>query len=332
VIQITLNQKMKKIAILTSGGDAPGMNAAIRSIIKTSLFYKLSVLGVLNGYEGLIDGQFLELNLIKINDLIQRGGTILKSARSNRFFDKSYRKIAYDRLRENDVDGLIVLGGDGTFRGASDFSKEFNIPIIGIPCTIDNDLVGTDFCIGYDTATNTAMDAIDKIRDTAESHNRIFFVEVMGRDAGWIALRSGIAGGADVILIPETEMRVNELVRLLKKRWSREKSSLIVAVAEGDEEGNAFVIAKKVKKLCPDFDIRVATLGHIQRGGKPSCMDRVLASRMGLDSVETLLRMKKNVMVGIINQKTILHPLDKTTKGTNKLNTELLFLSDMMSQ
>lgn len=323
---------MKKIAILTSGGDAPGMNAVIQSIVKTGTFYKVTVFGILNGYEGMIEGEFLELNANKINDIIQRGGTILKSSRSKRFFDQSYRKVAFNRLKENDIDGLIVLGGDGTFRGASEFSKEFDFPIIGIPCTIDNDLFGTDFCIGYDTAINTAMDAIDKIRDTAESHNRIFFVEVMGRDAGWIALRSGIAGGADLILIPETETKIDELVRLLNRKWSQDKTSLIVVVAEGDEEGDAFSIAKKVNQIRPDFEIRVTTLGHIQRGGKPSCMDRVLARRMGVEAVEALLKMKRNVMIGIINQKTKYQPLDKTTKGSKKLNAELLYLSEMISE
>jgi 6-phosphofructokinase 1 len=323
---------MKKIAILTSGGDAPGMNAVIQSIVKTGAFYKVTVFGILNGYEGMIEGEFLELNANKINDIIQRGGTILKSSRSKRFFDQSYRKVAFNRLKENDIDGLIVLGGDGTFRGASEFSKEFDFPIIGIPCTIDNDLFGTDFCIGYDTAINTAMDAIDKIRDTAESHNRIFFVEVMGRDAGWIALRSGIAGGADLILIPETETKIDELVRLLNRKWSQDKTSLIVVVAEGDEEGDAFSIAKKVNQIRPDFEIRVTTLGHIQRGGKPSCMDRVLARRMGVEAVEALLKMKRNIMIGIINQKTKYQPLDKTTKGPKKLNAELLYLSEMIAE
>ena len=322
---------MKNIAVLTSGGDAPGMNAAIRSVVRSGIYHGLTVIGVLNGYEGLIDGEFFELNAKSVSNIIQRGGTILKSARSKRFLERSFREKAFDNLKNKQIHGLIVLGGDGTFKGAAIFSKEFDFPIVGIPCTIDNDLYGTDFCIGYDTAINTAVDAIDKIRDTADSHNRLFFVEVMGRDAGLIALRSGIASGAEAILIPETKMGVDEILSVLQKDWKRKKSSMIVVVAEGDEEGGAFAVAEQVKKRCPEFDIRVSTLGHIQRGGKPSCMDRVLASRMGLAAIETLISGERNAMIGIVNQKVKLLPFEKAVKHHLELNPGLLHLIEVMA-
>ena len=322
---------MKIIAILTSGGDAPGMNAAITSIVRAGLYQDLKVIGILNGYDGMIDNQMIELNLSSVSNIIQRGGTILKSSRSKRFFEPIFRKQAFEHLKNMHIDGLIVLGGDGTFKGASEFSKEFVFPIIGIPCTIDNDLLGTDFCIGYDTAINTAMDAIDRIRDTAESHNRLFFVEVMGRDSGLIALRSGIAGGAEVILIPETKMHIDELVELLKKDRALKKSSIIAVVAEGDEEGGAVVISEKVKKQFPDMDIRVTTLGHIQRGGKPSCMDRFLAIRMGIAAVEAMKSGNNNVMVGIIKDEVQYYPFDKTVKQFTQLSQELVHLIEVMA-
>jgi 6-phosphofructokinase 1 len=322
---------MKNIAILTSGGDSPGMNAAISAVVRASLHHKLKVVGILNGFEGLIDGRFIELNASSVSNIIQRGGTILKSSRSKRFLEQSYRKIAFDRLKEKKIDGLIVLGGDGTFKGASVFSKECDFPIIGIPCTIDNDLFGTDFCIGYDTAINTAMDAIDKIRDTAESHSRLFFVEVMGRDAGLIALRSGIAGGAEAILIPETKMNIEELVGLLKKDRMLNYSSMIVVVAEGDEEGGAFNVSEKVKKQLPDLDTRITALGHIQRGGKPSCMDRILATRMGLAAVEGLINGQKNTMVGIINNEVKFLLLENSTKQSLNQNQELLNVLEILT-
>ena len=322
---------MKKIVILTSGGDAPGMNAAIRSVVLASFYHGIKAHGILNGYEGMIEGQLIELNPSIVRNILQRGGTMLKSSRSKRFLKKTYRQIAFNRLTENNIDGLIVLGGDGTFRGASQFSKEFHFPIVGIPCTIDNDMFGTDFCVGYDTAINTAVDAIDKIRDTAESHNRLFFVEVMGRDAGLIALRSGIAGGAEAILIPETKMNIDELVKLLKKDQKFNLSSMIVVVAEGDEEGGANTVSEKVKELLPNIDIRVTTLGHIQRGGKPSCMDRILASRMGLSAVENLISGQRNVMIGIINEKVKLKPFEQAVKQNKKLNPELMHLIEVMA-
>ncbi len=315
---------MNKIGILTSGGDAPGMNAAIRSIVKSGINSQIKVIGIENGFEGLIDGQFIELNSSSIKNIIQRGGTILKSARSKRFLEKSYRKKAMDHLFNNEINGLIVLGGNGTFKGASIFTIEFDFPIIGIPCTIDNDLYGTDFSIGYDTAINTAVDAIDKIRDTAESHNRLFFIEVMGRDSGMIALTSGIAGGAEEIMIPETFFNIKQLVGKLKDLKNRDNSSIIVVVAEGDEEGGAFKISEQVKKDLPDFDIRTTTLGHIQRGGKPTCMDRVLACQLGSAAVEALLEGKRNLMVGVVNQKIKLTDFSLSIVRKRKINSELL--------
>jgi len=322
---------MKNIAILTSGGDSPGMNAAIRAIVRAGIYHNRRVFGIYRGYDGLIDNEISELKSKDVSNIIQRGGTILKSARSERFLNPEFRKIAFQNLKNNDIDGLIVLGGDGTFKGASVFLSEFDVKIIGIPCTIDNDMFGTDFCIGYDTAINTAMDAIDKIRDTADSHNRLFFVEVMGRDAGLIALRSGIAGGAEGILIPETVTDIDALIQTLNKDWKREKSSMIVVVAEGDDAGGAYEISKKVKEKCPQFDLRVATLGHIQRGGKPSCMDRVIASRMGLAAVEALVNNESNVMVGIINQKISKIPFSKAIKHNSKINPELLHVLDVLA-
>jgi 6-phosphofructokinase 1 len=322
---------MKNIAVLTSGGDAPGMNAAIYSIVKAGEYYKINTFGIFNGYEGMIDGNFVELNSSSINNIIQRGGTILKSSRSTRFFDRTFRKRAHQQLKKMKIQGLIVLGGDGTFKGASKFSKEFDFPIIGIPCTIDNDLFGTDSCIGYDTAVNTAVDAIDKIRDTAESHNRLFFIEVMGRDAGMIAIRSGIGSGAEAILIPETNTNIKELVNILKVDWKRFKSSLIVVVAEGDEEGGAYAIAEKIKKKCPEFDIRVTILGHIQRGGKPSCADRILAIRMGLEGVESLLSDNRDVMIGIENKSTKLVPFEKAIKQHALDEPSLIHICNVMS-
>ena len=324
-------KKMKNIAILTSGGDSPGMNAAIRAIVRAGIYNNRHVFGVYRGYDGLIDNEIIELKSSAVSNIIQRGGTILKSARSERFMHPEFRKIAFENLQKNDIDGLIVLGGDGTFKGASIISSEFNLKIVGIPCTIDNDLFGTDFCIGYDTAINTAMEAIDKIRDTADSHNRLFFVEVMGRDAGLIALRSGIAGGSEGILIPETKTDINALIATLNKDWKREKSSIIVVVAEGDEAGGAYEISKQIKEKCPQFDVRVATLGHMQRGGSPSCMDRVLASRLGLAAVEALLKNESNLMIGIVNQSIMKTSFEKATKHHQEINAELLHVLDILA-
>src|ERR1700712_3247154 len=278
---------IKNIGLFTSGGDAPGMNAAIRAVVRAALFHNIKVTGIRRGYEGMINGDFFPMDRRSVSNIIQKGGTILKTARSEQFRTKEGRQIAFDNLKKFEVDALIGIGGDGTFRGAKEFGDEFDMPIIGLPGTIDNDMMGTDFTIGYDTAINTVINAVDKIRDTAESHDRLFIVEVMGRDSGLIALRTGIAAGAEAILIPETKTDANALMSRLEK-GRKDKSSKIIIVAEGDEAGGAFQISAVIKEKFPNYDIRVSILGHIQRGGKPTCMDRVLASRVGVAAVEAL--------------------------------------------
>ncbi|MEJ2883902.1 6-phosphofructokinase [Pedobacter sp. GR22-6] len=305
--------KIKNIGVLTSGGDAPGMNAAIRAVVRAAIYYDLEVTGVLRGYEGLINGDFIEMDRKSVANIIQRGGTILKTARSDAFRTIEGRKEAYRQLKEKQIDALVVIGGDGTFTGANLFSHEFDIPVIGLPGTIDNDLEGTDFTIGYDTAINTVINAVDKIRDTAESHDRLFIVEVMGRDSGLIALRSGIGVGAEAIMIPEANMGVEGLVARLEI-GRKDKASKIIIVAEGDDLGGAFNVGEVLKQKFPNYDIRVSVLGHIQRGGKPSCMDRVLASRLGVTAVEGLLAGKSGVMAGLVNKELIFTPFDHAIK------------------
>lgn len=304
---------IKNIGVLTSGGDSPGMNAAIRAVVRASLYHNLKVTGILRGYEGLIQGDFIPMEGSSVANIIQRGGTILKTARCDTFRTKEGRVLAHKNLVENDIDALIVIGGDGTFTGANIFSKEFDFPVIGLPGTIDNDLAGTDFTIGYDTAINTVVNAVDKIRDTAESHDRLFIVEVMGRDSGLIALRSGIGVGAEAIMIPEAKMGVNDLIDRLET-GRRDKASKIIIVAEGDEAGGAYVVGEALKEKFPNSDIRISVLGHIQRGGKPSCMDRVLASRFGVAAVEGLLEGKTDVMVGQINREIVFTPFSQSIK------------------
>ncbi|GIV34554.1 MAG: ATP-dependent 6-phosphofructokinase [Chitinophagales bacterium] len=323
--------KIKKIGVFTSGGDAPGMNAAIRAVVRTARYYKLEVAGILRGYEGMIEGEFVPLKARSVSNIIQRGGTILKAGRSKRFLEKKWRRQAYENLKKENIEGVVAIGGDGTFKGALVFSNEFNIPFIGMPGTIDNDLYGTDFTIGYDTAINTAVDAIDKIRDTADSHDRCFFVEVMGRDAGFIALRSGIASGAEAILIPERKTKISELITLLKNGKQRGKTSNIVVVAEGDDAGHAFNIADLVKQKLKDFDIRVVVLGHLQRGGSPTCMDRILASRLGVAAVEALMDGKKNIMVGVQGGKIAYVPFEKATKHHQEVDPYLLRIANLLS-
>jgi 6-phosphofructokinase 1 len=305
--------KIKNIAVLTSGGDAPGMNAAIRAVVRAGIYYELNVSGVLRGYEGLIHGDFITMERKSVANIIQRGGTILKTARSDEFRTVEGRKKAYEQLKAHEIDALVVIGGDGTFTGADLFSREFDFPIIGLPGTIDNDLAGTDFTIGYDTAINTVVNAIDKIRDTAESHDRLFIVEVMGRDSGLIALRSGIGVGAEAIMIPEANMGVQGLITRLEI-GRKDKASKIIIVAEGDEIGGAFNVGEVLKEKFPQYDIRVSVLGHIQRGGKPSCMDRVLASRFGVAAVEGLLNGRSGDMVGQINKEIVFTPFDHAIK------------------
>ena len=282
---------MKRIAVFTSGGDAPGMNACIRAVVRGGLHYGVEVFGIIRGYNGMIKGDIIPLNSQSVSNIIQRGGTILKSARSKEFMTAEGRKKAYEQLKSHGIEGLVAIGGNGTFTGAEIFYNEYQIPTVGAPGTIDNDLFGTDNTIGYDTAVNTALDAIDKIRDTADSHERIFFIEVMGRDSGYIAVQSGISGGAESILIPEERQTVDDVVATLKAGFQKKKSSSIVIVAEGDEEGHAATVAEKIKQTIDvPVDIRVTNLGHIQRGGSPSAYDRILASRLGLGAIEEIGR------------------------------------------
>ncbi len=315
-------KKVTKIGVLTSGGDAPGMNAAIRAVVRTGLFHGLEVYGIMRGYAGTIDDDIHRMDSRSVANIIQRGGTILKTARCKEFFDPAGRKRAYENLRKKGIDGLVVIGGDGSFRGAQIFSNEYDIPCIGLPGTIDKDIAGTDFTIGFDTAVNTAVSAIDKIRDTADAHDRLFIIEVMGRDAGFIALHSGIATGAENILIPERKTDMEELVLGLQEKERRKKLVNLIVVAEGDDFGGADEVAKLMRQRLPAADIRVAILGHIQRGGAPSCLDRLIASRMGYSAVECLMEGRHNVMVGIMNNRMHFTPLDKAVKAKQKISEE----------
>ncbi|MEN9348622.1 MAG: 6-phosphofructokinase [Flavobacteriales bacterium] len=301
---------IKRIGVLTSGGDAPGMNAAIRAVVRACVYHNVEVEGIFQGYTGMIEGDFKRLNERSVARILGRGGTILKSSRSKEFMTAEGRKKAYEELKKHGIDALITIGGNGTFTGAHVFFQEFGIPVMGIPGSIDNDLFGSDHSIGFDTATNTVVDAVDKIRDTATSHNRIFFVEVMGRNSGFIALKAGIAAGAIAIILPEDEMSVEELVETLKSTEESGKSSSIVIVAEGSKSGGAYEIAKKVAEKYSEYETRVSVLGHLQRGGAPSCYDRVMASRMGVAAVEGLLQGRKDVMIGIINDRESYTPLE----------------------
>ena len=323
---------MKRIAVLTSGGDAPGMNAAVRAVVRACAFYNLECFIIYKGYQGLIENLIDKANARRVNNIINKGGTILKSARSIDFRTSSGRKKAYNNLTKNKIESLVVIGGDGSFNGARIFQKEFNFPVIGIPGTIDNDISGTQYTIGYDTAINTVIQVIDKIRDTAISHNRLFFIEVMGRDAGHIALHSGIGAGAEEILIPEEDRGLKKLLNSLKKSEKTGKASSIVVVAEGDKTGkNVFELASYVEKNLPDYEVRVSVLGHMQRGGAPTCFDRVLASRMGVFAVESLIAGKFSVMVGIENNQLKLTPLKNVTKIKSATNKDLLRLTDILS-
>lgn len=322
---------VKKIAVLTSGGDAPGMNAALRAVVRTANYYDIECYGVREGYNGLINGDFLKMGPRSVKNIINQGGTILKSARSMEFKTKEGRQKAYDHCVKLGIDGLVCIGGDGTFTGAKIFNEEFGIRVIGIPGTIDNDIFGTDNTIGYDTALNTAMDAIDKIRDTATSHNRVFFVEVMGRDAGFIALNSGLATGALDILIPERKDSIDELFTNFRNAEKTGKASSIVVVAEGEKLANVYELAEKTKKDFPDYDIRVAILGHMQRGGSPSCADRVLASRLGYGAVTGLMEGKTNVMAGMRSNDLVYTPIEEAIKKHNEINKDLLLISKILA-
>ena len=327
-----MKTNIKKVAVLTSGGDAPGMNAALRAVVRSSIFYGLECYAVYQGYQGLIEGNLKAFTARSVNNIVNKGGTILRSARSLEFRTPEGRKKAHNNLLKHQIDALVVIGGDGSFTGAMIFQEEFNFPVIGIPGTIDNDIFGSQFTLGYDTAINTVVDVIDKIRDTASSHNRLFLVEVMGRDAGHIALNSGIGAGAEEILIPEENRGLEQLLESRKRSEKSGKSSSIVVVAEGDKTGkNVFELATYVEQNLPYYEVRVSVLGHMQRGGSPSCFDRVLASRMGVHAVESLQKGISNVMVGVINDQMQLTPLDQAIKGKSEINQNLLRVTDILS-
>ena len=325
--------QIKKLAVFTSGGDSPGMNAAIRSVVRTCAYLQIDCIGIFRGYQGMIEGDFTPMNARSVNNIINKGGTMLKSARCQEFRTKAGRKKALEQLQSNGIDALVVIGGDGSFTGALKFNEEHNIPFIGIPGTIDNDIFGTRVTVGYDTALNTVVDAIDKIRDTASSHHRLFFVEVMGRDVGHIALNTGIGAGAEEILIPEEDLGLERLLDSLKRSKARGKSSSIVVVAEGDRTTgkNVYELKEYVEEQLPIYDVRVCVLGHMQRGGAPTCSDRVLASRMGVKAVESLLEGKTNMMTGIIENDIILTPVSEAIKGKTKLDRELIRISDILT-
>jgi len=327
-----MNEKIKRIAVLTSGGDAPGMNAAIRAVVRSCAYHNLECVGVFRGLQGLIEGDFKELGPRSVKNIINRGGTFLKSARSQEFRTKAGRQEAYDNLKEARIDALVAIGGDGTFTGAKIFNEEFNFPIVGIPGTIDNDINGTDYTIGYDTALNTVVEAIDKIRDTANSHNRLFLVEVMGRDAGDIALNAGIGAGAEEILIPEQDLGKDRLIASLKRSKKSGKSSSIVVVAEGDQIGkNIIELADYIRENLDQYEVKVTVLGHIQRGGTPSCYDRVLASKLGVGAVDALLRGEQDVMIGISHLKLVSVPFTDAIKGDNEIDIDLIRVADITS-
>jgi len=316
--------KISHIGVFTSGGDSPGMNACIRAVVRAGLFHGVRVTGIMRGYEGMIRGDFKEFSSRSVSNIIQRGGTILKSARCKDFMEKAGRELAACRLKEYGIDGLIAIGGDGTFKGAEIFEGEHGIPVIGVPGTIDNDLEGTDFTLGFDTAVSTAVDAIDKIRDTAASHDRLFIIEVMGRDAGYIALYSGSAGGAESILLPETPTDIDEIVNQLERGRKLDKASNIIVVAEGDEAGGATEIAEKIMLRDDSFDIRVTILGHVQRGGSPSVNDRILGTRLGIAAVEALLEGRSSQMAGVINNEVTLTDFSDAIKKGRLVDRNLL--------
>ncbi|MDR8390324.1 6-phosphofructokinase [Aliifodinibius sp. S!AR15-10] len=326
------DQKLQKIGVLTSGGDAPGMNAAIRAVVRACIYYDITPYGIREGYEGLIQNDMYRMEAGSVKHIIHQGGTILKSTRCDGFRTKEGRQKAYDNLQKRGIEALVVIGGDGTFQGANIFGKEFDFPVLGIPGTIDNDISGTDFTIGFDTATNTVIEAVDQIRDTATSHNRLFFIEVMGRDSGYIAISSGIAAGAEEILIPEKDRGMDKLIQSLEQSSRRNKTSRLVIVAEGEKSGSIYELADNVKqKFGERYEIKVTVLGHIQRGGRPSCADRVLASRLGVAAVEALKGGKKRIMVGVQNHKVVHTNLEKATKQRNTIDEDLLKIADIVS-
>ncbi len=319
-----MKNQIKCVGILTSGGDSPGMNAAIRAVTRAALFNGFKVKGVMRGYKGLITGEIISLETQNVSNIIQQGGTILKTARSTQFRTTEGRQIAYNTMQKEGIDSLIVIGGDGSLSGARIFAEEFNIPIIGIPGTIDNDLYGTDITIGYDTALNTIMQAVDKIRDTASSHDRLFFIEVMGREAGFLALNGAIATGAEAAIVPEIATEIDQLAELVSNGFRKSKNSSIVLVTESEVTGGAMGLASRVKKEFPQYDVRVTILGHIQRGGSPTASDRIAASRMGEASITALLEGQRNVMVGIQNQEIVYVPFAKAIRNEKNINRSLI--------
>ncbi|WP_190808429.1 6-phosphofructokinase [Flagellimonas sp. S3867] len=325
-------REIKKIAVFTSGGDSPGMNAGIRSVVRTCAYLDIECVGIYRGYQGMIEGDFKTLDARSVNNIINKGGTILKSARCEEFRTKEGRAKAHEQLLKEGIDAFVVIGGNGSFTGALLFNEEYNFPIMGIPGTIDNDILGSTYTIGFDTAINTVVEVIDKIRDTASSHNRLFFVEVMGRDVGHIALNAGVGAGAEEILIPEQNLGLERLLDSLKRSKKSGKSSSIVIVAEGDKIGkNVFELKEYVEEHLPIYDVRVSVLGHMQRGGNPTCFDRVLASRMGVKAVESLLEGKSNYMVGIRDNNLILTPISEAIKAHTEIDEELIRVSDIMT-
>jgi 6-phosphofructokinase 1 len=325
------DKKVSKIGVLTSGGDSPGMNAAIRAVVRTGIYNGMEVYGITRGYTGMMDDDITRMESRSVANIIQRGGTILKTSRCMEFFEPEGRQKAYENLKKRGINGLVVIGGDGSFKGALKFSKEFDIPCIGLPGTIDKDIAGSDFTIGFDTAVNTAIGAIDKIRDTADAHDRLFIIEVMGRDAGYIALHSGIATGAEHIIIPERKTDIEDLIASLQEKERRKKLVNMIVVAEGGDAGGADEISKTIKQRLPSADIRVCILGHIQRGGSPSCIDRLIASRMGYSAVECLMYGRHNVMVGIINNKMHYTPLEKAVKAKQRINDEWMKIVQILA-
>lgn len=324
-------KKLQKIGVLTSGGDAPGMNAAIRAVTRAAIANKLKVIGIRRGYQGMIEGDFIPLKSSDVSGILQLGGTMLKTSRSNEFRTPEGREKAYQQLKKAEIDAVVVIGGDGSFTGALVLSQEYDFPFIGIPGTIDNDLYGTDYTIGYDTALNTVVEAVDKIKDSASSHGRIFFVEVMGREAGLLALTSGIACGAEVILIPESKEQHEQLKKFLNKGYKNKETSGIIMVAEGDETGGAIKIAEEVRKEHPDLDVRVSILGYIQRGGSPTAKDRVNATKMGVAAVDALLDDQKSIMIGLDNEKIVHVPFNKAVKLNHTIDTNLLDIQKLIN-
>ena len=322
---------MKNIGVFTSGGDAPGLNACVRSVVRTGLNLGLNVYGIKYGYNGLITNDIYQMKSYSVSNILQRGGTILKSARSEDFKTKEGRKKAFENIKAKGIEGLVAIGGDGTFTGANIFYEEYGIPVVGAPGTIDNDLFGSDYTIGFDTAVNTALDAIDKIRDTANSHDRVFFIEVMGRHSGHIAVSCGIGGGAELVMIPETSTTIKDVIDTLNQGRDKEKTSAIVIVAEGDEQGTAHDIANRVMEKLPKLDIRVSTLGHMQRGGAPTSFDRILASRLGLAAVEGLVNGKNNVMAGVTNDEVIYTSFKLAISKTKPIRSDLMRMVDVMN-